>query len=856
MRFYRALLWLYPLSFRAEYGAELCATFAERTQGRSGLLVALLALGDVVPNALGEHWHRLCQDVAYAARSLRRTPGFTLTAVAVVALGVGANTAVFSLADAIFVRPLPYAGADGLVKLFQRAPGYPQMELSPANYRDWKGMTSSFSAMGAYTIGSANMVSGSEPRRIETVAAEPELWSLLGVAPLLGRVFRADELERGRFIVLGHQLWQSELGGDRDVVGKAVRLDGVSHTILGVMPPSFQFPARTIEAWTPLVLRPGDYQERNDNYLEALARLRPGVSAEQARQELAVISARLEQTYPRDNKEVGATVVGLRSHLPERARLLVLALCGAALCILLLACANLASLFLARGAHRTRELAVRAALGAGPERLRRQLITESLTISVMGGLAGVMAAAFALPLLSLLVPANLPLPEPLSLDLRVLTLALGFVLLSGLTFGMAPAWRAGQARALDALRSGTRTAGGTQRIRAALVVAEIAASVVLLITSGLLIRAVWRIQATDPGFVADSVLTLRTDMRPRTYGDLAPRVLYYRRVLDEARALPGVQRAAFTTGVPMSMRGRIWPVAIQGEQVVRSDRNSVSLRYVTPDYFSSMGIPLRAGRDVAESDTRDGLMVAVVSESFAHRHWPGQNPLGKRFNVAFSERTVVGVVGHVQVRGLERPSEPQVYLPYRQVPDGALLGYMPRDLVLRLAPGLDGGALLPRLRAIVRSADAELPISHVRTMEDIVADDTASRVTQLRLLGAFSLIALIIAGLGIHGLLSFAVTRRSQELGVRRALGAQAGGIVGLVLREGLALAAVGIAIGVPVAYAAARGMGALLSGVRPEDPLTIAAAAGLCLTTAVVGCLRPALRAARVDPMTALRAE
>jgi predicted permease len=626
--------------------------------------------------------------------------------------------------------------------------------------------------------------------------------------------------------------------------------------VLGVMPPSFQFPGRTIEAWTPLVLRAGDYDERNNNYLEALASLRPGVSAEQARQELAVISARLEQTYPRDNKEVGATVVGLRSDLPERTRLLVLALCGAALCILLLACANLASLFLARGAHRTRELAVRAALGAGPERLRRQLITESLTISLLGGVAGVVAAVFALPLLAHLVPANLPLTQPLSLDLRVLTLALGFVLISGLIFGMAPAWRAAQARALDALRSGTRTAGGTQRIRATLVVAEVAASVILLITSGLLIRAVWRIQATDPGFVADSVLTLRTDMRPRTYSDLAPRVSYYRRVLDEARALPGVGSAAFITGVPMSMRGRIWPVALQGEEVVRSDRNSVSLRYITPDYFASLSIPLRAGRDVAESDTRDGLMVAVVSESFAHRHWPNQNPLGKRFSVALSERTVVGVVGHVQVRGRERASEPQVYLPYRQVPDGALLGYMPRDLVLRMAPGLDGTALLPRLRAIVRAADAELPISHVRTMADILADDTASRVTQLRLLGAFSFIALVIAGLGIHGLLTFTVTRRSQELGVRRALGAQAGGIVGLVLREGLALAVAGIAIGVPVAYAAARGMGALLSGVRPEDPLTIAVAAALCLTTAVVGCLRPALRAARVDPMVALRAE
>ncbi len=391
---------------------------------------------------------------------------------------------------------------------------------------------------------------------------------------------------------------------------------------------------------------------------------------------------------------------------------------------------------------------------------------------------------------------------------------------------------------------------------------EVAASVVLLVTSGLLIRAVWRIQTTDPGFVADNVLTLQTALPLPKYDSTARRAKYYDRVLREVRALPGVRDAAYATGLPMSMRGGIWPVSLKGEEVVVTNANSVSLRYVTPHFFATLDIPVRRGRDVAETDTREQPFVAVVSESFVKRFWPNENPLGKRFNLAASERTVVGVVGDVRVRGLERQSEPQVYLPNQQVPDGAIIGYIPKDLVVRTVAPLGAGNsdnsdnLLPRIREIIKSADPEQPISNVRRMSEIVAEETASRVTQLRLLGALSVIALLIAGLGIHGLLNFAVSKRSQELGVRRALGAQAGGIIGLVLREGLVLALIGIAIGVAVAYATARGMGALLFGVRPEDPLTITVAAALCLATAVAGCLRPAMRAARVDPLSALRAE
>lgn len=860
MRFYQALLLLYPASFRAEYRDELCETFAERARELSGLLaplrIALAALADVVPNAIAAHWDVLRQDLRYAARSLRHAPGFALTAVLVVALGVGANTAVFSLADFIFVQPLPYADADRLVKLWETTQGFGGMEASPANYRDWKAMTTSFSAMGAYFRDDANLVGAAEPQRLEIVQATPELLPLLGVKPLIGRVFTAEDLKKGRFLVLSYGLWRAYFGGDPNVIGTSVRLDGAPHTVIGVMPASFQFPSRSVEAWTPLVLREEDFKDRDNNYLDVTARLRPGVTVRQAAREMALVSARLEKQYPKENKDTGSTVLGLRDDVTEHARLLVLALCGATLCILLLACANLASLFLARGAHRARELAVRSALGAGPQRLVRQLITESLAVAFAGGIVGVATAAAVQPLLARLVPTSLPIAERASLDLRVLLIATAFVLLTGFIFGLAPAVRAGRGSALDALRNGARTAGGrTQRLRAGLVVVEVAASVVLLITSGLLIRAVWRVQATDPGFTTDNVLTLQTALPLPKYKSTARRVQFYDHVLREVRALPEVRDAAYVTGLPMVMRGGIWPVSLAGEEVVRTKANSVSLRYVTPGYFATLGIPLQRGRVVADTDTGAQPSVAVVSASFAQRYWPHEDPIGKRFRVAFAERTVVGVVGDVRVRGLERPSEPQVYLSYQQVPDDSLVGYSPKVLVVRTATPL-GLGLLPRIRDIVKSADAEQPISDVHMLSEILGEETASRRTQLWLLAALSGVALLIAGFGIHGLLTFTVSKRSQELGVRRALGAQVSGIIGLVLREGLALALIGIVIGIAVAYAAARGMGALLFGVRPEDPLTISVAAALCLTIALVGCLRPALRAASVDPLSALRAE
>src|SRR5215204_3005820 len=857
LRFYAALLRLYPAGFRAEYRHELMTTFAARVRGYTGPLapprIALAAVADVIPSALAEHWEILRQDVRYAVRSLARTPGFAITAIFVVALGVGANAAAFSLADFVLLRPLSFPEPERLVRLWQTMPGYGQMEFSPANYRDAKAMARSFAGMGAHTDGAANLVGVGEPRRLKLATVTTDLMPLLRVPALAGRVIAPEDSANPRVIVLSYGLWQTHFGADPRIVGSVVRLDDAPFTVIGVMPESFRFPFRTVQGWTPLMMAEDRFLDRNDNYLEVVARLAPGVSIERAVSDMKGVSTRLEQQYPAANKSTSSIVLGLRDAISPRSRLLVLALCGASLCILLLACANLASLLLTRATHRRRELAVRAALGAGRERLVRQLVTESLALATLGGIIGVGLAIAGLPLLSQLVPNALPVAQQPSVDVRALLLAAAFVILTGLAFGVGPAVVAGRSRGLDALRAGARGGARTQRVRAALVIIEVAASVVLLVSSGLLIRAVLRIQATDPGFHAEQVMTLVTELSSK-YDATARRDELFRRVLSAARALPGVEHAAYTSGVPMSMRGGIWPVAFGRGPVIRDASNTASLRFVTPDYFATLGIPLRAGRDVAESDGRTGPMVAVVSQSLVDRYWPNENPLGKRFMFAMDERTVVGVVGDVRARGLEIQSEPQVYLPASQMADGIMAFYRPKELVVRSTGPV--ASLVPALRRIIAMADPDQPISEVRSMTELVANETASRMTQVRLLAILATIALLIAGVGIHGLLAFAVSQRSRELGVRRALGEQAGSILRRVLGEGLWLATAGVAIGMFVAYLAARAMGALLAGVQPADPVTITAAATLCLVTAIVGCVRPAVRAAQVDPITVLRGD
>lgn len=859
MRLYRALLRLYPRSFREEYGDELIALFRRRLRDAGGAARIALwigAIAETLVNAAGVHWDVLTQDLRYSARTLGRSVAFTGTAILLIAIGIGANTAVFSVIDFVLLRPLPFPEPDRLVKVWESTPAYPRLEPSPENYRDWKRLTRSFESMGAlYTSASNLVLPGAEPERVIGTGVTWEVLPSLGVSPLLGRMFTEPEDQEGAAgtIVLGHGLWKSLFGGDPQVLGRSVTLDDRVYTVIGVMPPEFSFPSRETEFWTPLQLQRGD-NDRTNTYLHVIARLRPGTSIEAARAEMTAIAGQLAAQFPKENAQTTAAVFRLSDEVPRQSRLLLVTLSAAAACVLLIVCANLANLLLARAMGRRREIAIRAAIGAGGARLVRQLATESLMLAVAGGAFGVALAYASVPLLARLAPANRPVATVPSIDPRVLAFAAALTLITAFAFGLLPALRIGRDIDAAGIREGARGGARRDRLRSALVVAEVVASIVLLTGVGLLVRALWTVQHVDPGFRAEGVLTMRTTMPLPKYAEVDRRAAFYRRVLADVRALPGVQEAAYISGLPMVVRGGIWPVAIDGEAGARLEGHSVTIRYVTPAFFRTLSIPLRQGRDVTEQDTFNAPFVVVVSESFARRHWPGQDPIGKRFNVAFFDRTIVGVVADIRTRGLEAASEPQVYIPYQQIRDGWMPSFAPKDLAIKASGSFE--PLVPAVRAIIHRADPAEPVSDIRPLTDIVQQETASRAGQLRVLAAFAAIALILAVVGIHGLLAFAVSQRTQEFGVRIALGARPGDLAGMVMRQGARLAVIGTIPGLLLAYAAARSLQALLAGVPAADPVTFGAVAALTLVMTIAGCLAPMLTAFRLSAVDALRTE
>ena len=796
-------------------------------------------------------------DLRYALRTLHRSPGFALTTILITALGVGANTAAFSVADFVLLRPLPFAQPENLVRLCEgprTGGGWGcNNQMSPANYRDLTTMNPAFAEVGAFASDSVNLVGGGEPRRLAIATVTREVLPLLGVAPALGRVFGsgAEDLDGA---VLSYGLWQSQFGGNAGILGQKINLNGRPYTVIGVMPSTFYFPNRAAQIWTLLTFTEQNFENRANNYIEGVGRLKPGVTFEQARAELTMRADRLAREFPATNEETGVSFFLMRDNMSPRFRIMLLSLIGASLCLLLLTCANLANLLLVRAAAQARELAVRAALGASKERLVRQLITQIAVLTLLGGALGFLLAAVIVPLFSTLVPPTLPVATQPTLDIRVLTVAALFTGLTALGFGVLPALRAGRA-GFAALREGSRAGGGAkQRLRATLVTLEVAMSVILLITSGLLIRAVWRVQSVDPGFTAANVLTLRTTLPRPKYESAVRRSQYYDRVLTNVRALPGVDSAGFTSGLPMVVTGLVTPVEIAGQEPRSARSNPVSHRWITADYFKTMGIPLLRGRDVEAGDTRERAWVAVVSKSFADRYWPGQDPVGKTLRHRGRERTVIGVVGDVKVRGLERVSEPQMYLPAQQIDDAMPVNFDPKDLVIRHSAS--GEALITAIRQIVHAADPDQPISDVRTLDTVLAGETATRNAQLSVLGVLAAVAVMLAGVGIYGLLSYTVSLRAREIGVRLALGADPIGVGRMIFADGMRLAVLGIVPGVLIAYAAARAMSALLFGIAPGDPATFLSAIGLALAIAFTGSFVPALRAVRVSPMLVLRAE
>ena len=857
MRLYRLLLRLYPAWFRAEYGEEMCAVFAARRQ-REGLIAPWAsAVCDVGRNAALVHGDALRQDLRWTLRVLRQMPGFTLTVIAVIALGVAASTAAFVLLDYVLVRPLPFAEPGRLVTLHETRlkQGVARNLMSPPNFMETRAMSRSFDALGAYVAApfSVNLSGRSDPVRLDSTLMSSDVFKALGVQPAAGRVFLAEDDNAGgpNIVLLSNSVAVSLFGVATAAIGETIKLDSVEHTIVGVMPPGFAFPSREFELWRPLRFSSEFLANRSNHILYALARLRPGVSMEEARADLDVIARRLELAYPEENTDAGIGVMALRDAMSPQSRTLVLAVFGAALCLLLIACTNVANLLFARALERRREIAVRIAIGAARERLVRQLLTESLFLAIVGGTLGFVLAALATPLLSVLVPAALPVGAMPEFDWRVFVFAATLTLAASIAFGAGPAFRSSRNADLNALRSRNSSGARKDRLRAALVLTEIVGTVVLLVAAGLLLKALWRVWAIDPGFRTEGVLTLRTALPSPKYDTAASRRAFYWRVLSEVRSLRGVTSAAYVTYHPMEFFSGRGPVLIPGVADNPITAPRAVRHFITPGFFETLGIPLLRGRDVNEQDTANAPGVVILSESLAERLWPGQDPIG-RVVMADGKRTVVGVAAEIAVRQLEGASDSQMYYPAEQMTMPSY--YWPKDLLIHIAG--DPMALASAVRKIIHEADPEQAISNLKLLEDIIGDQTGPRRAQLGVLGGFAAIAFLLAAVGIHGLLAFAVSSRTQEIGVRMALGAQRRDILSMFLREGVILGVAGLALAVPLGYMAARGLTSLLFGVQPSDPPVYGAAALFVLAMTVTVSLRPALRAARIDPAITIRTE
>jgi predicted permease len=801
----------------------------------------------------------LVQDIRYGLRVLRRSPGFALTAMLVIALGVGANTAAFTLLDHVLLRPLPFNEPQRLVTLFESQPsnGIPRTQTSPPNFIDWRDMSSSFDSMGAYfsILFAVNLSGQGDPMRLDTAIVNADVFRTLGVQPETGRVFTADDDRPGaaNVAVLSHALAMALFGGSSTAVGRTISLDNLSHTIVGVMPPVFAFPSRDAQLWRPLRFSPPLLASRSNHVLYAVARLRSGVSLDEARADMDVIAKRLQQAYPKENGKSEIGVVMMRDMMSPQSRLLVLAVFGASFCMMLIACTNLANLLFARALVRRQEIAVRIAIGAARHRLLHQLLTETLLLALAGGAIGLLFAAGTTPLLARLVPAALGLGAVPEVNWRVFGFAAALVVFTSIAFGVGPAWQAYRTSDSQALHSRTGVGNRGGRLRSALVLAEVAGTVTLLVVAGLLVKALLRVQAIDPGFRTEGILTLRTALPSPKYASAGARRTFYSRVLDDARALPGVTSVAYVSYHPMERASGRLDVLAPGVADDPLSAPQAVVHYATPGYFDTLGIPIRAGRDFTEQDGETSPRVTVIGESLAERLWPGQDPIGRQVKAMRADWTIVGVAGSILVRSLENAIDPQIYFPSEQLGTTSIY-YAPKDLVICAAG--DPLALVPALRRVIRESDPDQAVSDVKLLKDIVGAQTAPRRDQLIVLGALAAIAFVLAGVGIHGLLSFTVSSRSQEIGVRVALGAARSRILSMFLRQALVLGLAGIAVAVPLAYAAARGMGALLFGVEPSDPLIYLSAALVAVAMTLAGSLRPAIRAAVIDPAVTIRTE
>lgn len=793
----------------------------------------------------------LGQDLRFAWRLLAKKPGFTMVAVLTLALGIGANTAIFSVVNAVLLRPLSYQAPEQLVS-FRSNESVPDLQ-------DIKAWSQSFSDIGGNTIQPLDFNGGGEPRQWKAAMVTGGFFSTLGVPALLGRtITETDNRKGGPFVtVLGYELWQTQFGGDANVVGKSVLLGGQNYTVIGVMPSGFKSPRDESDVWCPVSVSLAEAAAyRGVHFLRTYARLKPGVTLAQAQAELTAIDKRLAEAYPADNKRRQTVLFPLHERIVGQVRTALLVLFGAVGLVLLIACANFANLLLARAAAREQELVVRVALGAGRMRLARQLLTESLLIALLGGLVGVVLALWGVDLLLSFKPEALPRLDNISVDWRVLLFTLGLSGLTGLLFGLAPVWHAARVNVSNALKEGGRgaTGGARHRLRSGLVTAEIALALILLLGAGLLIKSFWQLRQVKPGFNPEHLLTLRIDLPEARYRDIPKQTQYRRALLEQVNSLPGAQ-AALISELPMSGDWLTHDFLVEGQTLAEGTEPDVGTRSIEGNYFGVMQIPLLSGRDFTPQDNEGAPLVGIANESLVRRFFKDQNPLGKRVRWARDEQvnwiTIVGVVADVKHFGLDQDEFPSLYTPYTQ--SGRP---WKRWMSVAVRSELDTATLIGAVKSRVWQVDAGIPTTKVQTMQALMGQAVEERQFNMLLLGIFAAVALVLAAVGIYGVIAYFVTQRTHEIGVRMALGAHANDIARMIMGRGLSLALYGIGIGVLASLALTRLMSSMLYGVSSTDPATYLVISLLLLLVALLACYLPARRATKVDPMIALRYE
>jgi putative ABC transport system permease protein len=801
----------------------------------------------------------MINDLRYALRQLIKAPSFTAIAILTLALGIGACSAIFSVVNVVLLQPLDYPEADRIVAIREtNLPQFPEFSVSPPNYIDWEKQTKSYEHIAAYGGAQLNLTGEGEPQRLVGVKATAHYFDVYGVKPVLGRMLLPEEDAPGKnhVVVLSYPFWQRVFGGARDVVGREVQLNGEPYNVVGVAPLGFGL-ASKVDAWIPMAFKPEDTANdaRGGHYINVVGRLKPGMTVAQARAELEVIASQLAKQYPDSNKGWGILMMALQDYSVRDVKPVLYTLLGAVGCVLLIACANLANLLLARATARHREISIRAALGASRARLMRQLLTESVVLSLFGGVAGLLLARWGLDALLALAPTSLPRITEIHLDSRVLLFSLALSVVTGLVFGIAPAWLAARADVNEALKQGSRgsTEGGARgRLRSALVVLEVTFALMLLGGAGLLARSFMQLAHVDPGFNPENATLLRLSLPQKKYELPEQQTAFVNALLDRVKALPGVQAAGVTHAMPL-VGDYVLGFNIEGRPAIApSDLPSTNYYAVTPNYFRAMGIRLVRGRTFTPQDDAKAPRVAIINETMARQHFPNEDPIGKRINITTSGpdtwREIIGIVGDIKQYGVDKATSAQSYEPFAQVPFSSL------NVVVRTNGS--PAALLGALRPTVYAVDKDQPVGAIRPLEEIVADSIARQRFAMTLLTVFSLVALVIAAVGIYGVMAYSVVQRTGEFGIRMALGAQQRDVLRLVLTQGGKLIGLGLIIGLAATLAASRAMGSMLFNTSAQDPLTLCTITLLLGAVALVACLLPANRATKVNPIEALRTE